>query len=68
MVSEDKSEQGCEWVDLPSNETLNIRMVGGSSQILIKRPPSSDTLQPGMATKCGPAMRAAIMERAKKLL
>ena len=28
---------------------------------------SSDTLQPGMATPCGPAMRAAIMERAKKL-
>ena len=27
----------------------------------------SDTLQPGMATKCGPAMRAAIMERAKEL-
>lgn len=27
----------------------------------------SDTLQPGMATPCGPAMRAAIMERAKEL-
>ena len=27
----------------------------------------SDTLQPGMATPCGPAMRAGIMERAKEL-
>ena len=27
----------------------------------------SDTLQPGHATPCGPAMRAAIMERAKEL-
>ena len=27
----------------------------------------SDTLKPGQATLCGPAMRAAIMERAKEL-
>ena len=29
--------------------------------------PKPQTLEPGMSCKCGPAMRAAIMERAKEL-
>ncbi len=39
----------------------------GDWATVITPAPSSDTLKPGMATACGPAMRAAIMERAKKL-
>lgn len=39
----------------------------GKWATVITPAPSSETLEPGMATKCGPAMRAAIMERAKEL-
>ena len=39
----------------------------GDWATVITPAPSSDTLKPGMATACGPAMRAAIMERAKEL-
>lgn len=44
-----------------------IRYGHGPFATVITPAPSSETLEPGMATKCGPAMRAAIMERAKEL-
>lgn len=44
-----------------------IRYGDGPFATVITPAPSSETLEPGMATKCGPAMRAAIMERAKEL-
>ena len=37
------------------------------SEDIIKEAAKLQTLDPGMSTLCGPAMRAAIMERAKEL-
>lgn len=51
-----------------SGLAIVIRRYGnGPFATVITPAPSSETLDPGMATKCGPAMRAAIMERAKEL-
>jgi hypothetical protein len=50
-----------------SGPCIVIRYGDGSFATVITPAPSSETLEPGMATKCGPAMRAAIMERAKEL-
>lgn len=50
-----------------SGPIIVIRYRNGPFATVITPAPSSETLDPGMATKCGPAMRAAIMERAKEL-
>ena len=63
MVSEDIYEN-TEWADCPNEANIRIRKFNDKQQVLISR---AQTPQPGMATKCGPAMRAAIMERAKEL-
>ena len=49
------------------NSILRAISFDGKYATVITPAPSSDTLKPGMATACGPAMRAAIMERAKEL-
>lgn len=65
MVSEDTTET-VKWANLPNGHSARFRTVGDKMQVLIESP-ESQTLEPGMTTPCGPAMRAAIMERAKEL-